>query len=57
MCCRNVAKSITAMQHHEAMERLAIYRDWFGNHIMGGEKLGTLVLMPIANVEPNYCDG
>ncbi|KAF2431662.1 hypothetical protein EJ08DRAFT_696144 [Tothia fuscella] len=47
---RNIAKSIPAA-HHEAMERLAIYRDLLANHIMGGGKIGALFLMQIANRE------
>ncbi|CAJ2512035.1 Uu.00g076600.m01.CDS01 [Anthostomella pinea] len=47
--------AITAHQHAEGLRRLQVYRTWLLEQCFGGQKR-TLMILPIANVEPNYRD-
>ena len=52
----NLGKQVTSSQHHEGMSRLAVYKDWFLNEIMRLTEVESLLVLPIANVQPNYRD-
>jgi hypothetical protein len=52
----NLGKKVTTFQHDEGTHRLSVYKDWFLDNIMRQSDHETLVVLPIANVEPNYRD-
>ncbi|KAI9794811.1 MAG: hypothetical protein M1816_002939 [Peltula sp. TS41687] len=51
-----LGKQVTKVQHEEGMHRLTVYKTWFLSNIMATESKDTLVVLPIAEVGPNYRD-
>ena len=52
----NLEKVVTAAQHREGTNRLAVYKNWFLNVVMRSTEQQSLLILPIANVQPNYRD-
>ena len=53
---RDLASKITAEERDVAVERLAVYKRWFLEHVMQEGERDTLVLIPIENISPRYRD-
>lgn len=52
----DLGKSITKAQRDEEIQRLEVYKTWFLQHVLQVGARGAIIVLPIANVEPNYRD-
>ncbi|KAK8084481.1 amidase signature enzyme [Apiospora hydei] len=50
----NTGAAVSDEQHTDGLHKLDIYRRWLLQHLFNSKK--TLLVLPIANVEPNYRD-
>ncbi|KAK7942453.1 uncharacterized protein PG986_011566 [Apiospora aurea] len=50
----NTGAAVSDEQHTEGLHKLDIYRRWLLQHFFGSKR--TVLVLPIANVEPNYRD-
>ncbi|EED16514.1 conserved hypothetical protein [Talaromyces stipitatus ATCC 10500] len=51
-----LSSHITDEAHETALNRLAIYRQWFTEKILCPETQNTIILIPIENLSPRYRD-
>ncbi|KAF5009685.1 hypothetical protein FDECE_4131 [Fusarium decemcellulare] len=47
---------VSPAEYEEATKRLKIYKGWLHAQLFGDENMETLVILPVANAEPNYRD-
>ncbi|KAI8940908.1 hypothetical protein NX059_002166 [Plenodomus lindquistii] len=52
----NLASTITATAHEEAMCRLEVYAMWFTSAILRPSMQNTLIILPIEEIAPRYRD-
>ncbi|KAI4206151.1 MAG: hypothetical protein LQ348_001065 [Seirophora lacunosa] len=52
----DLATKITQRAIDTAVEKLAVYRTWFCNIVMGEDEHNSIVILPIENMSPRYRD-
>ena len=52
----NLGSQVTRAQYEDGLHRLSVYKEWFLNTVMRNQEYQSLVLLPVANVSPNYRD-
>ncbi|MCJ1372983.1 hypothetical protein MMC20_004209, partial [Loxospora ochrophaea] len=52
----NLGKRVSPSQNESGLHQLSVYKRWFLDVVMKRETHESLLLLPVANVEPNYRD-
>jgi Asp-tRNA(Asn)/Glu-tRNA(Gln) amidotransferase A subunit family amidase len=50
----NLGKQVTDTEYEVGMHRLKVYKNWFLKTVMEIDQKNTIVILPIANIMPNY---
>lgn len=53
---RDIAQTVTRRQHDDAVDRMAIYKQWFLDKILQVGQRNTLLVLPITNQAVDYRD-
>ena len=51
-----IGEQVSEAHYKDSMHRLSVYKQWFLKAVMQDDELESLLVLPIANVEPNYRD-
>lgn len=50
----DMGRKVTSEEYKQGMKDLETYREWFFHHVLRPTERNAVLILPIANIEPNY---